>query len=33
MTIGTSIFLIATGAILAFAVSATVGGFSIQTQG
>jgi membrane protein implicated in regulation of membrane protease activity len=33
MTIGTSIFLIAVGAILAFAVSASVAGFSIQTAG
>jgi membrane protein implicated in regulation of membrane protease activity len=33
MTIGTSIFLIAVGAILAFAVNATVAGFSIQTAG
>jgi membrane protein implicated in regulation of membrane protease activity len=33
MTIGTSIFLIAVGAILAFAVSATIGGISIQTAG
>jgi membrane protein implicated in regulation of membrane protease activity len=33
MTIGTSIFLIALGAILAFAVNATVAGFSIQTAG
>jgi Domain of unknown function (DUF6458) len=33
MTIGTSIFLIAVGAILAFAVDATVAGFSIQTAG
>jgi membrane protein implicated in regulation of membrane protease activity len=33
MTIGTSIFLIAAGAILAFAVNATVAGFSIQTAG
>lgn len=33
MTIGTSIFVIAVGAILAFAVNATVAGFSIQTAG
>jgi hypothetical protein len=33
MTIGTSIFLMALGAILAFAVNATVAGFSIQTAG
>jgi uncharacterized membrane protein YfcA len=33
MTIGTSIFLIAVGAILAFAVNATVAGISIQTAG
>jgi Domain of unknown function (DUF6458) len=33
MTIGTSIFLIAVGAILAFAVNATIGGISIQTAG
>jgi membrane-bound ClpP family serine protease len=33
MTIGTSIFLIAVGAILAFAVDASVAGFSIQTAG
>jgi hypothetical protein len=33
MTIGTSIFLIALGAILKFAVNATVAGFSIQTAG
>jgi hypothetical protein len=33
MTIGASIFLIALGAILAFAVNATVAGFSIQTAG
>jgi membrane protein implicated in regulation of membrane protease activity len=33
MTIGTSIFLIALGAILALAVNATVAGFSIQTAG
>jgi hypothetical protein len=33
MYIGTSIFLIALGAILAFAVSATVAGFSIHTAG
>ena len=33
MTIGTSIFLVAVGAILAFAVNATVAGFSIQTAG
>jgi membrane protein implicated in regulation of membrane protease activity len=33
MTIGTSIFLIALGAILAFAVNVTVAGFSIQTAG
>jgi len=31
--IGTSIFLIALGAILAFAVTATVAGISIQTAG
>ena len=33
MTIGTSIFLIALGAILAFAVNATLAGISIQTAG
>jgi uncharacterized membrane protein YfcA len=33
MTIGTSIFLIALGAILSFAVNATVVGISIQTAG
>lgn len=33
MYIGTSIFLIALGAILKFAVTATVGGFNIQTAG
>ena len=33
MYIGTSIFLIALGAILKFAVTATVGGFEIQTAG
>jgi membrane protein implicated in regulation of membrane protease activity len=33
MTIGASIFLIAVGAILAFAVDASVAGFSIQTAG
>ena len=33
MYIGTSIFLIALGAILAFAVTATVAGISIQTAG
>jgi hydrogenase-4 membrane subunit HyfE len=33
MTIGSSIFLIAVGAILAFAVNATVAGISIQTAG
>ena len=33
MTIGASIFLITLGAILAFAVEATVAGFSIQTAG
>ena len=33
MTIGASIFLIALGAILAFAVEATLAGFSIQTAG
>ncbi len=33
MYIGTSIFLIAFGAILKFAVTATVGGFNIQTAG
>ena len=33
MGIGTSIFLIALGAILKFAVTATVAGFSIQTAG
>ncbi len=33
MYIGTSIFLIALGAILKFAVTATVGGFKIQTAG
>ncbi len=33
MYIGTSIFLFALGAILKFAVTATVAGFSIQTAG
>ncbi len=33
MYIGTSIFLIALGAILKFAVTATVAGISIQTAG
>jgi hypothetical protein len=33
MTIGTSIFLIAVGAVLKFAVTATVAGISIQTAG
>jgi hypothetical protein len=33
MYIGTSIFLIAVGAVLAFAVTATVAGISIQTAG
>lgn len=33
MYIGTSIFLIALGAILKFAVTATVGGLNIQTAG
>ena len=33
MYIGTSIFLIAVGAILAFAVTATVAGIKIQTAG
>jgi hypothetical protein len=33
MGIGTSIFLIAVGAILRFAVTATVSGISIQTVG
>lgn len=33
MTIGTSIFLIALGAILRFAVTATVAGVSIHTVG
>jgi Flp pilus assembly protein protease CpaA len=33
MTIGTSIFLIAVGAILKFAVTATVAGIEIQTVG
>jgi hypothetical protein len=33
MTIGTSLFLIAVGAILKFAVTATVGGVNIQTAG
>ncbi len=33
MGIGTSIFLIALGAILKFAVTATVAGISIQTAG
>jgi len=33
MYIGTSIFLIAVGAILAFAVTATVAGINIQTAG
>jgi hypothetical protein len=33
MTVGTSVFLIALGAILAFAVNATVAGISVQTAG
>jgi hypothetical protein len=33
MTIGTSIFLIAVGAILKYAVTATVAGIDIQTVG
>lgn len=33
MQIGTSIFLIAVGAILKFAVTASIGGFSIATAG
>jgi|Tabmets5t2r1_1033131.scaffolds.fasta_scaffold85658_2 Domain of unknown function (DUF6458) len=33
MTIGTSIFLIALGAILKYAVTATVAGINIQTAG
>ena len=33
MTIGSSIFLIAVGAILRWAVTATVKGFNIQTAG
>jgi hypothetical protein len=33
MTIGTSIFLIAVGAVLKFAVTASVAGISIQTAG
>jgi hypothetical protein len=33
MTIGTSIFLIAVGAILKYAVTATVAGIEIQTVG
>jgi hypothetical protein len=33
MTIGTSIFLIAVGAILRYAVTATVAGIDIQTAG
>jgi hypothetical protein len=33
MTIGTSIFLIAVGAILKFAVTATVAGIKIETVG
>jgi len=33
MYIGTSIFLIALGAILKFAVTASIGGFEIQTAG
>lgn len=33
MYIGTSIFLIAFGAVLRFAVTATVGGLDIQTTG
>lgn len=33
MYIGTSIFLIAVGAILKYAVTATVAGFNIQTAG
>ncbi len=33
MYIGSSIFMIALGAILKFAVTATVAGFSIQTAG
>jgi hypothetical protein len=33
MYLGTSIFVFAIGAILKFAVTATVGGFNIQTAG
>ena len=33
MTIGTSLFLIAVGAILRYAVDATVAGFDIETAG
>jgi hypothetical protein len=33
MTIGTSLFLIAVGAVLRYAVDATVAGFDIQTAG
>ncbi len=33
MTIGSSIFLIAVGAILRFAVTATISGFNVQTAG
>jgi hypothetical protein len=33
MTIGTSLFLIAVGAVLRYAVDATVEGFEIQTAG
>ena len=33
MTIGTSLFLIAVGAVLRYAVEATVAGFDIQTAG
>ena len=33
MYIGTSIFMIALGAILKYAVTATVAGFSVQTAG
>ena len=33
MTIGVSLFLLALGAILTFAVTATVGGISIETVG
>jgi hypothetical protein len=33
MTVGTSLFLIAVGAVLRYAVDATVAGFDIQTAG